>query len=86
VKKKDKLLDLRVDTGDAAPRRIIAGLAASYAPEELVGKRVAVLCNLVPRDFGKGLVSEGMLLASDSGERLSTLAPGGEARPGTPIR
>jgi methionyl-tRNA synthetase len=70
VKKKDKLLDLRVDTGDAAPRRIIAGLAASYAPEELVGKRVVVLCNLAPRDFGKGLVSHGMLLATGPSEAL----------------
>ena len=32
VKKKDKLLDLRVDTGDAEPRRIVAGLAAAYTP------------------------------------------------------
>jgi methionyl-tRNA synthetase len=85
VKKKDKLLDLRVDTGDAEPRRIIAGLASSYAPEALVGRRVIVLCNLAPRDFGKGLVSQGMLLAADGGERLATLGVDGDERPGTPI-
>ena len=65
VKKKEKLLDLRVDVGGPSPRRIIAGIAGSYAPETLLGKRVVVLCNLAPRDFGKGLVSEGMLLAAD---------------------
>ena len=86
VKKKDKLLDLRVDTGEAGPRRIIAGIAASYAPDELVGKRVVVLCNLPPRDFGKGLVSEGMLLAADGGERMRVLTVDGDERPGTPIR
>jgi methionyl-tRNA synthetase len=86
VKKKDKLLDLRVDTGDVAPRRIIAGLAASYAPDELVGKQVVVLTNLAPRDFGKGLVSEGMILAADGGERLRALMLDPPERPGTVVR
>jgi methionyl-tRNA synthetase len=86
VKKKDKLLDLRVDTGGAAPRRIIAGIASAYAPEALVGKRVVVLCNLAPRDFGKGLVSEGMLLAAESGGRLSVLTPDGEAPAGAAVK
>jgi methionyl-tRNA synthetase len=86
VKKKDKLLDLRVDTGGAAPRRIIAGIAAAYAPEALVGKRVVVLCNLAPRDFGKGLVSEGMLLAAEGGAGLSVLTPDGEQPAGAQVR
>ena len=60
VPRKDKLLDLTVDTGDErGPRRIVAGLALSFSPEELLGKRVLVVCNLEPRDFGNGLVSEG---------------------------
>ena len=78
VKKKDKLLDLRVDTGDAAPRRIVAGLAAAYTPEEIVGKRVVVLCNLAPRDFGKGLISEGMILAASDEASLKVLGVDGE--------
>ena len=86
VKKKDKLLDLRVDTGEAAPRRIIAGIAAAYAPEALVGKKVVVLCNLAPRDFGKGLVSEGMLLAAEAGGGLSVLTPDGDALAGAPVK
>ncbi|WP_437780838.1 methionine--tRNA ligase [Sorangium sp. So ce1097] len=84
VKKKDRLLDLRVDTGDGAPRRIISGIAASYAPEELVGTRVVVLCNLPPRDFGKGLVSEGMLLTAEVEGRVRTITVEGAA-PGTPV-
>lgn len=86
VKKKDKLLDLRLDTGDAAPRRIVAGIAPSYAPEELIGKRVIVLCNLAPRDFGKGLVSEGMLLAASGPDKSRVLTVDGDAAPGTPVR
>ncbi len=85
VKKKDKLLDLRVDTGDAAPRRIIAGIAAAYAPEALVGKRVVVLCNLAPRDFGKGLVSEGMILAAEHGGRLAVVTPSDEKPAGSKV-
>jgi methionyl-tRNA synthetase len=86
VKKKDKLLDLRVDTGDGAPRRIVAGIAAAYAPEALVGKRVAVLCNLAPRDFGKGLVSEGMLLAAEDASGLAVLTVEGPKAPGSPVQ
>ena len=86
VKKKDKLLDLRVDTGDAEPRRIVAGIAAAYAPEVLVGKRVAVLCNLAPRDFGKGLVSHGMILAAEDAGGLVVMTPEKDKAPGSPVK
>ncbi len=85
VKKKDKLLDLRVDTGDAAPRRIVAGLALAYTPEQILGKRVVVLCNLAPRDFGKGLVSEGMILAAEDFESLKVLGVDGEKVAGAKV-
>ena len=35
-----------------------------------------VLCNLAPRDFGKGLVSEGMLLAAGEGMKVLTVDGG----------
>src|SRR5262249_27966037 len=61
----DKVLELSVDVGDeGGPRRVLSGLALSYAPEELVGQRVVVVCNLEPRDFGKGLISHGLILAA----------------------
>jgi methionyl-tRNA synthetase len=86
VKKKDKLLDLRVDTGDGAPRRLVAGIAAHYTPEALVGRRVVVLCNLAPREFGKNLVSEGMLLAASGPESVRALSVEGEVAPGTIVK
>ncbi len=86
VKKKDKLLDLRVDTGDATPRKIVAGIAPYYEPSALVGKRIAVLCNLAPREFAKGLVSEGMLLAASLPDNVKALDVPGDAPPGTQIK
>jgi methionyl-tRNA synthetase len=70
VPKKDKLLQLEVDVGEEKPRTIIAGLALTFTPGQLVGQRVIVVANLAPRDFGKGLVSHGMLLATGPSEKL----------------
>jgi methionyl-tRNA synthetase len=86
VKKKDKLLDLKVDVGEGAPRRIVAGIAAAYAPEQILGKRVVVLCNLAPRDFGKGLVSEGMLLAAEDEGGLRVVTVDGEKAAGSSVK
>ncbi len=85
VKKKDKLLDLRIDTGDAEPRRVVAGVAENYAPEALVGKKVVVVCNLPPRDFGKGVISEGMLLAAGNGDGLSLVVPDSDIPTGSKV-
>jgi methionyl-tRNA synthetase len=73
IPRKDKLLKLSVDLGEASgPRTIIAGIALAFpVVEELVGQQVVVVANLAPRDFGKGLVSHGMLLAASSPESLS---------------
>jgi methionyl-tRNA synthetase len=86
VPKKDKLLDLRVDLGEPEPRRIVAGLALSFAPEALVGRRVVVVANLAPRDFGKGLVSHGMILAAGPSEALSLPAVDERIAPGTRVK
>ena len=71
VKKSDKLLRLTVDIGEAEPRTILAGIAAEYAPEDVQGRRIAVVANLKPRKM-MGVVSQGMVIAAS--------LPGGEAR------
>ncbi len=86
VPKKDKLLKLKVDVGEASPRQIVAGLALSFAPEGLVGKRVIVVANLAPRDFGKGLVSHGMLLAAGESNSLSLATVSDDVAPGTKVK
>jgi methionyl-tRNA synthetase len=70
VPRKDKLLRLTVDVGEGEPRTIVAGLALTFTPEQLTGRRVIVVVNLAPREFGKGLVSHGMLLATGPSEKL----------------
>jgi methionyl-tRNA synthetase len=86
VPKKDKLLKLAVDIGEPEPRTIVAGLALSFRPEDLVGRRVIVVANLAPRDFGKGLVSHGMLLATGPSEKLSLATIEGDVSPGAKLK
>jgi methionyl-tRNA synthetase len=61
--KADRLLVLEVDLGFET-RTIVAGVAASYAPDELIGQRVVAVANLAPRKL-RGIESQGMLLATD---------------------
>jgi methionyl-tRNA synthetase len=64
IPKADKLLRLEVDLGPDHPRRqILSGIAEWYTPEELIGRRVAIIANLAPRKM-RGLESHGMLLAA----------------------
>ena len=63
IKGADKLLLLKVKVAGEA-RTIVAGIAEAYAPEELVGKKVAVLANLKPVKI-RGHLSQGMLLAAE---------------------
>jgi methionyl-tRNA synthetase len=74
VPKSDKLLRLEVDLGPLGKRQILAGIGKNYAPEALVGKRIAVLANLPPRKM-MGLESQGMVLAAGDGALLSVLEP-----------
>lgn len=64
VKKADKLLKLKVDTG-VDVRTIVSGIAAHFTPEQIVNKQVTVLMNLPPRKI-RGVVSEGMLLMAEN--------------------
>ncbi len=64
--KTKKLLVLKVDTG-LDTRTIVSGIAESFAPEEIVGKRVTVLVNLAPRAL-RGVDSEGMILLTENSD------------------
>jgi len=59
-------LVLKVDTG-LDVRTIVSGIAESFTPEEVVGKRVTVLVNLAPRAL-RGVDSEGMILMTETPE------------------
>ncbi|MFL9844162.1 methionine--tRNA ligase [Flavobacterium rhizosphaerae] len=62
--KANKLLVLKVDTGIDI-RTIVSGIAESFKPEDIIGKRVTVLVNLAPRKL-RGVESQGMILMTQS--------------------
>jgi len=64
--KADKLLLLKVDTGIDV-RTVVSGIAESFTPEEVVGKKVTLLLNLAPRKL-RGVESQGMILMTENAE------------------
>ncbi len=66
VKKSDKLLKLQIDLG-SEQRQLVAGIAKSYKPEELIGKKVLIVANLKAAKLF-GIESQGMILAVDTPE------------------
>ncbi|NAY92595.1 methionine--tRNA ligase [Muricauda sp. JGD-17] len=64
--KANKLLVLKVDTG-LDTRTIVSGIAESFNPKDIVGKKVTVLVNLAPRKL-RGVESEGMILMTENEE------------------
>ena len=69
----DKLLLVKIDTGDDEPRQVVAGLAEFFKPEDLEGRQVVVVVNLKPRKL-RGEVSQGMILAVRNGEEMQLLS------------
>ena len=68
LKESKKLLHLTVFDGERE-RCILSGIAKWYKPEDLIGKRLAIVANLAPRPMMKGkYVSEGMIVAADTAD------------------
>lgn len=85
VAKTKKLLKLTIDTG-IDQRTVVSGIAEFFSPEEIVGKQVAILVNLEPREI-KGIVSQGMILMAENRDgRLDFVAPYTDIQPGSTIR
>ena len=84
VPKSKKLLKLTVDIGRER-RTIVAGIQASYTPDELVGKMVLVLANLKPAKL-MGVESQGMILAAQTQEGVSLITFDRPVSPGAEIR
>lgn len=80
----DRLLLVRVDTGDDELRQVVAGIAEFFSPDDLVGKQVVVVCNLKPRKLRKQL-SQGMILAVKHGDKMELLTASGEVPGGSKV-
>ncbi len=83
VPKTDKLMRVIVSLGDEQ-RQVVAGIAAYYEPEALVGKRVVMVANLKAVKL-RGVESRGMLLAAKAGDQLSLVTPLNEVAVGAVI-
>jgi len=82
VPKSKKLLKLLVDLG-FEKRTVVSGIALSYEPEQLIGKKVLLVANLAPATI-MGIESQGMILAAFSDGTLEL--PGIQALPpGSPV-
>jgi methionyl-tRNA synthetase len=60
-----KLLKLQVDIGTEV-RQLCAGIAEHYKPDELIGMKVVIVANLLPRKL-RGIESNGMIVAASVG-------------------
>ncbi len=64
VPKSKKLLCSKVKIGSEI-KQIVSGIKAYYKPEDMVGKKVMVLVNLIPAKLA-GVLSEGMILCAEN--------------------
>jgi methionyl-tRNA synthetase len=85
VPKSKKLVQLKVDLGEPEPRTILAGIAESYQPEQLVGRTIVVVANLKPAKL-MGIESNGMVLAASPEGGGAMLVNAEGASPGTRVR
>ena len=86
VPKSKKLLKETIRIGSET-RTILSGIQKWYKPEDMVGKKVMVVCNLEPRKIA-GELSQGMIVAAESadGEMISLMTPdNGEMPSGSEI-
>ena len=80
----DRLYVLEIQTGEER-KQLIAGIRQHYSPSELVGKKVVVVNNLEPAVI-RGIESQGMLLAANSGDKVVLLTLDRDIDSGTQVR
>jgi len=83
VKGADKLLKLQIDLGKEK-RQIVAGIAKTHNPEDLIGRQIIVVANLKPVKL-RGEESRGMLLATGDEDNVTLLLPAKPVDPGETV-
>jgi len=85
VEKSDKLLKLKLKL-DNEERQVVAGIAKSYSPSDLLGKKVIIAANLKPAKL-MGIESKGMVLAVETQDgSLNVLTANDNVRNGTRVK
>ncbi len=69
----ERLFVAKVDVGEEDPRTLVAGLRDVYTKEELLGRQVVAVCNLVPATLA-GIESQAMILCADKKKVMEVLA------------
>ncbi|WP_273327354.1 methionine--tRNA ligase [Vallitalea guaymasensis] len=80
----DKLLVSKIKIGSEV-RQIVSGIAKSYSPGEMIGKKVIVVTNLKPVKL-RGVLSEGMILAASLKKNLVVATVDGDINSGAVVR
>ena len=80
-----RLLKVQVDLGQEQ-RSLVAGLAAYYTPQQLIGLKVIVVANLEPATI-RGVLSQGMMLGAgcSDGKEVALLTVNKDVPNGTPV-
>lgn len=69
----DKLLKFRLACGDDQDRQILSGIREFYPdPSYFIGKKVAIVANLKPREM-RGEISQGMILSAEHDGKLTVI-------------
>jgi len=80
----DKLLVLKIDTGDGE-KQLVAGIKNHYSAEELIGRKIIVVNNLAPAVL-RGVESQGMLLAARDADKVVLLTTDKDVKPGSRVQ
>ena len=84
VEKSKKLLKLTVKVGQET-RTVVSGIALKYTPEQLIGKKLAMITNLKPAKLC-GIVSEGMIICAENDQGdLAFLTPEKDIEDGSQV-
>ncbi|MCL2599047.1 MAG: lysine--tRNA ligase, partial [Firmicutes bacterium] len=66
IRKSHSCYKITLDDGLQKDRTIVSSIKEHYTPEQLINKKILVICNLEPKRLA-GVTSEGMLLANENG-------------------
>ncbi len=78
-----KLLKLKIEL-EGEERTVVAGIAESYSPEDLIGKQIVVVANLKPAKIF-GVESQGMLLAAKDSTGIHLIVPERKVKTGAKV-
>ena len=79
-----KLIKMQLDLGNEQ-RQVVAGIAETYAPESLVGRKVVLVANLKPAKL-MGVESNGMVLAASLDGKAVLCTFDTDVAPGTKVK